>query len=49
MKHVLRGLDGAVLQSYRGGEGTENQAKGATSLTSKGQKKAMDDNDNHRK
>nr|XP_022323351.1 next to BRCA1 gene 1 protein-like isoform X1 [Crassostrea virginica]XP_022323352.1 next to BRCA1 gene 1 protein-like isoform X1 [Crassostrea virginica] len=47
VKHVLRGLDGAVLQSYRGVEGTENQAKGATSLTSKDQKKAMDDNGNH--
>ncbi|XP_061189059.1 next to BRCA1 gene 1 protein-like isoform X2 [Saccostrea echinata] len=30
VKHVLRGLDGAVLQSYKGGEGTENQPKGAT-------------------
>lgn len=30
VKHVLRGLDGAVLQSYKGGEAIDTQPKGVS-------------------
>ncbi|XP_048774182.2 next to BRCA1 gene 1 protein-like isoform X2 [Ostrea edulis] len=47
VKHVLRGLDGAVLQSYKGGEATESQPKGATASSHQGVQEEADTSNSH--
>lgn len=49
VKHVLRGLDGAVLQSYKGGEAIDTQPKGVSATPAEETERNAESNSHHRK
>lgn len=49
VKHVLRGLDGAVLQSYKGGEAIDTQPKGVSASPAEETERNAESSSHHRK
>lgn len=49
VKHVLRGLDGAVLQSYKGGEAIDTQPKGVSATPAEETERNAESSSHHRK
>lgn len=49
VKHVLRGLDGAVLQSYKGGEAIDKQPKGVSATPAEETERNAESSSHHRK
>lgn len=49
VKHVLRGLDGAVLQSYKGGEAIDTQPKGVSATPVEETERNAESSSHHRK
>lgn len=49
VKHVLRGLDGAVLQSYKGGEAIDTQPKGVSATPAEETERNAESSSLHRK
>lgn len=49
VKHVLRGLDGAVLQSYKGGEAIDTQPKGVSTTPAEETERKAESSSHHRK
>lgn len=49
VKHVLRGLDGAVLQSYKGGGAIDTQPKGVSATPAEETERNAESSSHHRK
>lgn len=49
VKHVLRGLDGAVLQSYKGEEAIDTQPKGVSATPAEETERNAESSSHHRK
>lgn len=49
VKHVLRGLDGAVLQSYKGEEAIDTQPKGVSATPAEDTERNAESSSHHRK